>query len=142
MIGYCPQFNAINDQLTGRETLKLMAILRGISPLNTEEHIDKWIQLMGMRNSLILFMFCTIKRLLTLTVITVGLNEYKDRLSGNYSGGNKRKLNTAMALIGDPPVVFLDEPTSGVDPVARRNIWKLLATSQRDGQAIVLTSHR
>lgn len=63
-------------------------------------------------------------------------------LSGVYSGGNKRKLNTAMALIGDPPVVFLDEPTSGVDPVSRRNLWKLLASSQRGGQAVILTSHR
>lgn len=72
----------------------------------------------------------------------LGLDEYKDRLSGIYSGGNKRKLNTAMALIGDPPVVFLDEPTSGVDPVARRNLWQLLAASQRGGQAVILTSHR
>ncbi|XP_026811930.1 ATP-binding cassette sub-family A member 3-like isoform X2 [Rhopalosiphum maidis] len=116
LIGYCPQFDAINDQLTGRETLKLMAILRGIPPKNTKKHVDKWIKLLG-------------------------LEEYKDRLCGNYSGGNKRKLNTAMALIGDPPVVFLDEPTSGVDPVARRNLWQLLAASQRGGQAVVLTSH-
>lgn len=116
MIGYCPQFDAINDQLTGRESLKLMAILRGISPTNTKKHVDKWIKLLG-------------------------LDEYKDRVCGNYSGGNKRKLNTAMALIGDPPVVFLDEPTSGVDPVARRNLWQLLAASQRGGQAVVLTSH-
>ncbi|VVC36008.1 Hypothetical protein CINCED_3A013120 [Cinara cedri] len=116
MIGYCPQFDAINDQLTGRETLNLMAILRGISPLSSKKHVDKWIKLLG-------------------------LDEYKDRLSGIYSGGNKRKLNTAMALIGDPPVVFLDEPTSGVDPVSRRNLWQLLAASQRGGQAVVLTSH-
>jgi len=47
-----------------------------------------------------------------------------------------------MALIGDPPIVFLDEPTSGVDPASRRNLWKLLAASQKGGQAIVLTSHR
>ncbi|XP_025190796.1 ATP-binding cassette sub-family A member 3-like isoform X2 [Melanaphis sacchari] len=116
LIGYCPQFDAINDQLTGRETLKLMAILRGIPPKNTKKHVDKWIKLLG-------------------------LEEYKDRICGKYSGGNKRKLNTAMALIGDPPVVFLDEPTSGVDPVARRNLWQLLAASQRGGQAVVLTSH-
>ncbi|XP_060873175.1 phospholipid-transporting ATPase ABCA3-like isoform X2 [Metopolophium dirhodum] len=116
LIGYCPQFDAINDQLTGRETLRLMAILRGISPTNTKKHVDKWIKLLG-------------------------LEEYKDRVCGKYSGGNKRKLNTAMALIGDPPVVFLDEPTSGVDPVARRNLWQLLAASQRGGQAVVLTSH-
>ncbi|KAL5235297.1 hypothetical protein ACI65C_002707 [Semiaphis heraclei] len=116
LIGYCPQFDAMNDQLTGRETLRLMAILRGISPTNTEKHVDKWIKLLG-------------------------LEEYKDRVCGKYSGGNKRKLNTAMALIGDPPVVFLDEPTSGVDPVARRNLWQLLAASQKGGQAVVLTSH-
>jgi len=77
-----------------------------------------------------------------ISIIVIGLEEYKDRVCGKYSGGNKRKLNTAMALIGDPPVVFLDEPTSGVDPVARRNLWQLLAASQRGGQAVVLTSHR
>lgn len=47
MIGYCPQFDAINDQLTGSETLKLMAILRGISPKNAKYHVDKWIKLLG-----------------------------------------------------------------------------------------------
>jgi len=77
-----------------------------------------------------------------IVIIFIGFEEYQDRLCGKYSGGNKRKLNTAIALIGDPPVVFLDEPTSGVDPMARRNLWKLLTASQRDGQAIVLTSHR
>lgn len=80
--------------------------------------------------------------LVILYIINVGLEEYKNIICGNYSGGNKRKLNTAMALIGDPPVVFLDEPTCGVDPVARRNLWQLLAASRKGGQAIVLTSHR
>jgi len=47
LIGYCPQFDAINDQLTAIETLKLMAILRGISPANTKNHVDKWIELLG-----------------------------------------------------------------------------------------------
>lgn len=47
MIGYCPQFDALNDKLTGRETLKLMAILRGISPTNADKHVDKWIELLG-----------------------------------------------------------------------------------------------
>lgn len=48
MIGYCPQFDAINDQLTGKESLTLMAILRGIPPKNTKKHVDKWIKLLGM----------------------------------------------------------------------------------------------
>lgn len=47
MIGYCPQFDALNGHLTGEETLELMAILRGISPSNTKKHVDKWINLLG-----------------------------------------------------------------------------------------------
>lgn len=55
MIGYCPQFDAINDQLTGRESLKLMAILRGISAFETEKHVNKWIKLLGMLKVLLVF---------------------------------------------------------------------------------------
>jgi ATP-binding cassette subfamily A (ABC1) protein 3 len=72
----------------------------------------------------------------------IGLQEYENRQCGTYSGGNKRKLSTAMALIGDPPIIFLDEPTSGVDPVARRNLWTVLMSVQKSGQSVVLTSHR
>ncbi|XP_069681460.1 phospholipid-transporting ATPase ABCA3-like [Periplaneta americana] len=115
-IGYCPQFDAINEALTGREMLRLFAKLRGVSPVAVESEIDKWIRKMG-------------------------LTEYENRRCGTYSGGNKRKLSTAMALIGDPSVIFLDEPTSGVDPVARRNLWNVLTSIQKSGQSIVLTSH-
>lgn len=59
-----------------------------------------------------------------------------------YSGGNKRKLSTAIALIGKPPVVFLDEPTTGMDPVSRRYMWKALLQVIQSGCSIVLTSHR
>ena len=58
------------------------------------------------------------------------------------SGGNKRKLSTAVALVGDPPIVFLDEPTTGMDPVARRQLWDTISRVRDNGQAIVLTSHR
>ena len=58
------------------------------------------------------------------------------------SGGNRRKLSTAVALVGDPPIVFLDEPTTGMDPVARRQLWDTIARVRDNGQAIVLTSHR
>lgn len=71
-----------------------------------------------------------------------GLKEYADRPCGTYSGGNKRKLSTAMAFIGEPPVVFLDEPTSGVDPVSRRKLWDIMSKCQESGQSVVLTSHR
>jgi len=62
--------------------------------------------------------------------------------SGTYSGGNKRRLNIAIALIGNPTLVLLDEPTTGVDPAARRSLWNTLQACQAAGQAIILTSHR
>ena len=60
----------------------------------------------------------------------------------SLSGGNKRKLSTAIALVGDPPIVFLDEPTTGMDPVARRQLWNTLVGVRESGQTIILTSHR
>uniref|UniRef100_A0A671L6F7 ATP-binding cassette sub-family A member 1-like n=1 Tax=Sinocyclocheilus anshuiensis TaxID=1608454 RepID=A0A671L6F7_9TELE len=81
-MGYCPQFDAINDLLTGREHLEFYAILRGIPEKEVCEVAD-W----GIRK--------------------LGLMKYVDKAAGSYSGGNMRKLSTAMALIGGPPVVFL-----------------------------------
>ena len=59
-----------------------------------------------------------------------------------FSGGNKRKLSTAIALVGGPPIVFLDEPTTGMDPVARRLLWDALTKFRESGRTLVLTSHR
>jgi len=59
-----------------------------------------------------------------------------------FSGGNKRKLSTAIALIGDSPIIFLDEPTTGLDPVARRMLWKTLNRNRESGKTLILTSHR
>lgn len=59
-----------------------------------------------------------------------------------YSGGNKRKLSTAVALVGDPPVIYLDEPTTGMDPVAKRHLWNVVCKVRDLGKSIVLTSHR
>jgi ABC-type multidrug transport system ATPase subunit len=72
----------------------------------------------------------------------LGIQEYLDRAAGAYSGGNKRKLNVAMALVAEPPVLFLDEPSTGVDPVARRRLWRVIQAVQQNGQSVVLTSHR
>lgn len=59
-----------------------------------------------------------------------------------YSGGNKRKLSTAVALVGDPPVIYLDEPTTGMDPVAKRHLWNVICKIRDEGKTIILTSHR
>jgi ATP-binding cassette subfamily A (ABC1) protein 3 len=115
-IGYCPQFDSIIPQLTGRELLRLMCRVRGVAPQAIEAEVERWTAFLG-------------------------IQEYIDRQSGSYSGGNKRKLNVAMSLVGEPPLVFLDEPSTGVDPVARRNLWSIIGGIQRNGQSVVLTSH-
>ena len=59
-----------------------------------------------------------------------------------FSGGNKRKLSTAIALVGNPPILLLDEPTTGMDPATRRFLWDALTDVIRDGRSVILTSHR
>ncbi|XP_071785236.1 phospholipid-transporting ATPase ABCA3-like isoform X1 [Asterias amurensis] len=115
-MGYCPQFDALIDQLTGRELLMLFARLRGIPRHNIQAVVKS-------------------------TITHLNLDKWADKLCGTYSGGNKRKLNTATALVGSPPIVLLDEPTSGMDPKARRHLWNALTQVMKDGRSIVLTSH-
>ena len=86
-MGYCPQFDALSDLLTGRETLSLFGRLRGIKPDCLSRDVNHLIEHMQ-------------------------LTQYADKPTKTYSGGNKRKLSVAIALMGNPPVVFLDEPTA------------------------------
>ncbi|MGH0132671.1 UNVERIFIED_CONTAM: hypothetical protein FKN15_050037 [Acipenser sinensis] len=116
-MGYCPQFDAIDDLLTGREHLQLYARLRGV-PGNEINRVAEW----GIQK--------------------LGLVDYAERCAGTYSGGNKHKLSTAIALIGCPPLVLQDEPTTGMDPHSRLFLWKSIMSVIRDGRAVVLTSHR
>ena len=67
---------------------------------------------------------------------------YAINLVTPFSGGNKRKLSTAIALVGNPPIVLLDEPTTGMDPTTRRYLWDVLTGITKEGRSIVLTSHR
>uniref|UniRef100_A0A3P8YRG0 P-type phospholipid transporter n=1 Tax=Esox lucius TaxID=8010 RepID=A0A3P8YRG0_ESOLU len=115
-MGYCPQFDALNDLLTGREHLEFYARLRGV-PEKEVPMVAEW----GIQK--------------------LGLVKYSNKAAGTYSGGNKRKLSTAMALIGCPPVVFLDEPTTGMDPKARRFLWDCILSVIKEGRSVILTSH-
>ena len=158
-IGYCPQFDSIIEVsrsrggiilsadcdpkpqvLTGREMLTLFARIRGLRTAGG-----------------------VIRREIEKLAEFVDLTEYLDRQSGLYSGGrqwrrgnttdyntqltilrlkgNKRKLNVALALIGRPKVMLLDEPTTGVDPAARRKIWETINNIRKSGTSIILTSH-
>nr|KAF6400152.1 ATP binding cassette subfamily A member 7 [Rousettus aegyptiacus] len=115
-MGYCPQSDAIFELLSGREHLELFARLCGVPEAKVAQTASS-----GLAH--------------------LGLSKYADWPAGTYSGGNKRKLATAIALVGDPAVVFLDEPTTGMDPSTRRFLWNSLLAVVREGRSVVLTSH-
>ncbi|XP_050571637.1 phospholipid-transporting ATPase ABCA7 [Cygnus atratus] len=115
-MGYCPQFDAITDLLTGREHLEFYSRLRGV-PEEEIPRVAQW------------------------GIAKLGLEPHADRPAGKFSGGNKRKLSTAIALIGCPPIIFLDEPTTGMDPGARRFLWDCILSLVKEGRSVVLTSH-
>jgi ABC-2 type transport system ATP-binding protein len=74
-------------------------------------------------------------------VALVGLGEKRDARVKTLSGGQKRRLDLGVALVGDPDLVFLDEPTTGFDPAARRNAWELVRSLRELGKTVVLTTH-
>uniref|UniRef100_A0A7N5ZQ83 ABC transporter domain-containing protein n=1 Tax=Anabas testudineus TaxID=64144 RepID=A0A7N5ZQ83_ANATE len=115
-MGYCPQFDAIDELLTGREHLQLYARLRGV-PETEISRVAEW------------------------AIQKLGLSEYAGLSAGTYSGGNRRKLSTAIAMIGCPALVLLDEPTTGMDPLSRRFLWNSIMNVIQDRRAVVLTSH-
>ena len=117
VIGYCPQENAFIDHLTTGETLTFYARMRGIKPKLIVEETEALMK-------------------------ALDLKVYEDVQCESLSGGNKRKLMTACSLIGDPSVLFLDEPSTGMDPKARRVLWDNLQAAMKDeGRCIILTSH-
>ncbi|MFQ5838287.1 MAG: ABC transporter ATP-binding protein [Thermoplasmata archaeon] len=75
------------------------------------------------------------------TLLMVGLMDRADVHARKLSGGEKRKLGIALALVGDPQLVFLDEPTTGLDPAARRDLWGIVRGLRRGGKTVVLTTH-
>ncbi|KAM3860773.1 LOW QUALITY PROTEIN: retinal-specific phospholipid-transporting ATPase ABCA4-like [Diretmus argenteus] len=116
-MGYCPQYDAVDERLTGREHLYLYARLRGVPEVEIHR-VAEW------------------------AIRKLGLVECAGHKVGTYSGGNKRKLSTAIAMIGCPALVLLDEPTTGMDPHSKRFLWNSIMTVIQDGRAVVLTSHR
>lgn len=111
-MGVCPQFDAI-DAMTTQEHLEHYARLRGI--LDVPRQVDA-------------------------VISAVGLEQYRDTMAAALSGGNKRKLSLGMALTGNPKVILLDEPSSGLDAAAKRIVWKVLQTVTA-GRSILLTTH-
>ena len=123
-VGYCPQFDAHFQNMTGREHVQLYAAIKGVPVDFAKEAVDQ-------------------------KLAEVGLSDFdSDRLSSGYSGGMKRKLSVACATIGQPQMVFLDEPSTGMDPVARRDLWKMISEMVTGGNipdeertSVILTTH-
>ncbi|RGP77504.1 ABC transporter [Fusarium longipes] len=111
-LGVCPQFDAI-DQMTVREHLEFYAKVRGIEEV--EHNVRAVMQ-------------------------AVGLESFATRMAHALSGGNKRKLSLGIALMGNPSVVLLDEPSSGLDAASKRVMWKTLEATV-PGRSILLTTH-
>lgn len=114
-MGYCPQFDAINDLLTGREHLEFYSRLRGVpedeAPRVTARPTPSRPAWAG--GAPVLAPVPLAPQVAQWGISKLGLAPYADRLAGGYSGGNKRKLSTAIALIGCPPVIFLVSGTGG-----------------------------
>jgi ABC-2 type transport system ATP-binding protein len=75
------------------------------------------------------------------TIAQVGLTAQRDQRAARLSGGQRRRLDVALALIGDPELLFLDEPTTGFDPQARREAWEVIASLRELGTTVLLTTH-
>ncbi|MGW3805545.1 ATP-binding cassette domain-containing protein [Micromonospora sp. NPDC005113] len=115
LIGVTGQFSAVDNLLTGRENLSLMADLR---------HLGR----------------AAGRRRVVELLAQFDLTEAADKQVATYSGGMRRRLDLAMTLVGDPRVIFLDEPTTGLDPRSRRAMWQIIRDLVADGVTILLTT--
>jgi ABC-2 type transport system ATP-binding protein len=114
-IGVTGQFSAIDEFHTGRENMRLMADLNHLDPGRAKAVIDELLE-------------------------RFELTDAAGRRAQTYSGGMKRRLDLAMTLIGSPRLIFLDEPTTGLDPRSRRELWQIVREQVADGVTVLLTT--
>ena len=116
VMGVSPQETAIYPYLTGEENIRLFGELYSVPRKTLDARVDYVLEKLGL------------------------LDEARRRV-GKYSGGMKRRVSIAMALVTDPKVVLLDEPTVGMDPQARRAVWDFIVELRDRGKTVVLTTH-
>ncbi|XP_058130067.1 cholesterol transporter ABCA5-like [Anopheles ziemanni] len=115
MTGVCPQHDILFETLTPKEHLYFFAAVRGIPPSLVDSEVKK-------------------------TLRDIDLFDTAETRVKHLSGGQKRKLSVGIAIIGDPKIIILDEPTAGVDPYSRRHMWSILQ-NRKHGKVILLTTH-
>jgi ABC-2 type transport system ATP-binding protein len=111
-IGYVTQTPAIYDDLTTRQNLEYFAAILGLSKKEVER-----------------------------SIVAVDLQAQAGQLAGSMSGGQRARVSLAVALLGEPSLLVLDEPTVGLDPVLRRSLWSLFAKLAADGRSLLVSSH-
>jgi ABC-2 type transport system ATP-binding protein len=116
LMGVIPQEGALFSHLTVQEHLYFFGRLKGLTRSSARAQVDKLIPL-------------------------VSLDEYRKKKIKTLSGGTQRKVFIALALIGDPPILVLDEPTVGLDPAVRRDVWDLIKELRKWGRTVILTTH-
>ena len=118
IFGYCPQFDAIFEYMTVYENLEFYGRIKGIK----SEHLKKVIMAM---------------------IEEMSLGEFTNKIAGRLSGGNKRKLTVAISFLCNPPIVLLDEPSTGMDPEARRFMWSVIHKISTKGKkaSVIMTTH-
>jgi ABC-2 type transport system ATP-binding protein len=114
-IGLAGQFAAVDDHLTGRENITMIGRLYGLSRRDANARSEQVLQ-------------------------RIHLDEAADRQVKTYSGGMRRRIDLAASLIGRPQVLFLDEPTTGVDPASRQDLWQLVRDLATEGTTVLLTT--
>ncbi|XP_021491365.1 phospholipid-transporting ATPase ABCA3-like [Meriones unguiculatus] len=115
-IGYCPQFDALLEYMTSREILTMYARVWGIPEDKITPYVDNLLQMLYLQPQAEKFIY-------------------------TLSGGNKRRLSTAIAIMGKSSVILLDEPSTGMDPVARRLLWNTVIKTRESGKVVIITSH-
>lgn len=115
-IGYMAQSDALYNELSAKENLEFFASLYGLKGSNRQKRINEVMEI-------------------------VNLSEHLNKLVSNYSGGMKRRLSLATALLHEPELLILDEPTVGIDPVLRKSIWDAFQNSKKNGTTLIITTH-
>jgi len=116
LIGVCPQETALYPYLTGRENVELFGNLHTMQKAKLKERCN-------------------------MLLTKMGLTEDSRRKASKYSGGMKRRLSVILAIISDPQIAFLDEPTVAMDPQSRHAVWDFLKELKKDEKTIILTTH-
>lgn len=116
LVGIVPQTPAAYEKLSAWENLLLFAELHKVGPAEAHKRASELLRM-------------------------VGLTERRHDAVSTYSGGMKHRLNIILGLVHDPAVVFFDEPTTGLDPIARKGLWDIIRLLQRAGKTIILTTH-